>query len=55
MQIDLTPAEAAAIRRVFFPRNPNKLRNASAEIKMLASRVIAALDREAAKKEEAAR
>lgn len=44
MQIDLTPAEAAIVRRVFFPTNPNKLRNGGEEIKELARRMIAALD-----------
>lgn len=49
MQIELTPAEAQAIRNVFFPSNPNKMRSATQEVRDLAKKMIEELEKEARK------
>lgn len=47
LDIEITSAEAAMIRNVFFPRNPRKMRNAAPEVVDLATRMIAALEKRA--------
>lgn len=46
MQIELTAEEAAILRNVFLPRNPNKMRNATEEVKETARKLIRELEKE---------
>jgi len=46
MQIELNPTEARIVRNVFFPSNPNKMRSATQEVRNLAKKMIAELEKE---------
>ena len=44
LDVELTSEEASMVRRVFFPINPNKMRNADPRVVDLAKRMIKSLE-----------